>query len=326
MKNHERITKRFELKSIKDSENDNVGRFEGWAYIYDEVSSGNEIVLRNALTESLNSKTKKIPILRSHNMEEVIGGVNASDVQDKEEGLYMKGELDLNVQAARETYSLMKHGFLNGISLGGWSYYSDESINNDGVTEIAKMQLEEISIVPVPAIASTKITRVYSVPPYKDYAMVERDVKWDASKAIQQIKEKTKSMDGPSSTYKNGFMYFDSTNPDVFSSYKLPYVYVVNGEFKAVPNAIIAINGVLNGAMGGVDIPTSDKEKVQAQVDKYYKKMGMDKTEKKQSLNANNVDAHAWLSYTMEDFTLLRTVEKKLDKLTEMLYNKTIPT
>ena len=113
-----------------------------------------------------------------------------------------------------------------------------------------------------------------AVPSFKDYAIIDGDPSWDDKKARDQIKRKTGSTDKPSATYKNGFMYYDSSKPDNFGSYKLPYVYVVGDEFKVVPRAMYDKVALINGARGGINIPDSDKAEIKSQVVKYYKKMG----------------------------------------------------
>ena len=138
---------------------------------------------------------------------------------------------------------------------------------------IHEFELREISATPMPANTGATITEVREATSFKNYPLMDEDTVWDKSKAISQLKEYSKSDDVPTSTYKNGFMWFDSSAPDNFTSYKLPYVYVVDGKLQAVPKALSAIVSVLNGGRGGVDIPDSDKNKIKSNVSRYYKKM-----------------------------------------------------
>ena len=52
------------------------------------------------------------------------------------------------------------------------------------------------------------------------------------------------------------------------------YADVVNGRLKAVPRGVMAAGNVLQGARGGVDLPTKDVDRVKSHLAKYYEKMG----------------------------------------------------
>ena len=69
-------------------------------------------------------------------------------------------------------------------------------------------------------------------------------------------------------------LWFDKDKKDNFTAYKMLIADVVEGTLKAVPRGIMAAAGVLDGARGGVDIPTADAERARAHLAKYYAKMG----------------------------------------------------
>ena len=180
----------------------------------------------------------------------------------------------------------IKVGSITGVSIG---YRPEEfvydTINDRQVRRLKKSQLKESSPCVFPMNEEARISMIKSfqnqeiikidsktVPPYKDYAIAE-DVKWDKAKAVKQIREHTNSGEEPSKAYKNGFMYFDIENEDKYTAYKLPYVYWIDGKFKAVPKALSTIVGALSGARGGIDIPDADKSKIKSQINKYYAKM-----------------------------------------------------
>ena len=47
----------------------------------------------------------------------------------------------------------------------------------------------------------------------------------------------------------------------------------VNGKIVAVPRAVMAAGGIMQGARGGVDIPKSDVDRVKSHLARYYRKM-----------------------------------------------------
>lgn len=64
--------------------------------------------------------------------------------------------------------------------------------------------------------------------------------------------------DGDMHKYRRIFLWWDSANPENFSSYKLPIADIVDGTPTIVPKAVSAALGALNGARGGVAIPDDD--------------------------------------------------------------------
>lgn len=70
--------------------------------------------------------------------------------------------------------------------------------------------------------------------------------------------------DGDMRKYRNGFLWWDQTNPDVRGSYKLPIALPIDGTLTIVPAAVNAVAAVLGGARGGVDIPDDDQDRVEA--------------------------------------------------------------
>lgn len=64
--------------------------------------------------------------------------------------------------------------------------------------------------------------------------------------------------------------WFDSQNPDVKSSYKLPH-HKAEGQHSAVWNGVRAAMAALLGARGGTDIPSGDRRGVYNHLVKHYK-------------------------------------------------------
>lgn len=88
---------------------------------------------------------------------------------------------------------------------------------------------------------------------------------WLERKAVEEIKEFTKSGDKPSSNYRKFFAHFDRDNADDFDAYFYPFARVVDGRPMAHPKAIEEIKSAL--AEG--KIPDSDRDGVKALVAKY---------------------------------------------------------
>lgn len=108
-------------------------------------------------------------------------------------------------------------------------------------------------------------------PAFKDYPIA--DIEWDGDAADKRWREFTGAEDAPTSKYKNGFFWFDDKETDLFRSYKLNFVDIVDGKPHAIRRGVFAANGAMQSARGGVDIPDEDKDKVQAHIDKYRSKI-----------------------------------------------------
>ena len=113
-----------------------------------------------------------------------------------------------------------------------------------------------------------------SVTSFQDLPLAERDRQWDGDAAERRVRDWAGALDGPNEAYRNAHLWFDKDKKDNFTAYKMLIADVVEGTLKAVPRGIMAAAGVLDGARGGVDIPTADAERARAHLAKYYAKMG----------------------------------------------------
>jgi hypothetical protein len=78
----------------------------------------------------------------------------------------------------------------------------------------------------------------------------------------------------PNERYRDAHVWYDADDKDEFGAYKLLIADVVDGRLRAVPRAIMAAAGVVQGARGGVDLPERDVDRVRSHLAKYYAKMG----------------------------------------------------
>lgn len=116
-----------------------------------------------------------------------------------------------------------------------------------------------------------------------NWPLAQRDHAWDSAAAHQRILNWATDPDGNVDwkKYASCHFWFDGSAPDPdgdglpdrIGDYKLPFCDVINGEVMAVPRGIFAVAAVLQGSMGGVNIPESDVSAVKARVEAYYKRM-----------------------------------------------------
>ena len=160
----------FKLNDVSDT-----GQFQGYAAVFGNVDLGNDVVEPGAFEQSLrDTGGGKIPILDHHNPAQQIGW----NLEAREDafGLFVRGQLDLNVQAARERHSLMKLaaqvGGRSGLSIGFQTVCDEPDPENFKIRRLKEVRLMEYSLVTFPMNPSAGVTRIKtggsSVPTLKE--------------------------------------------------------------------------------------------------------------------------------------------------------------
>jgi hypothetical protein len=109
---------------------------------------------------------------------------------------------------------------------------------------------------------------------FQDLPLADRDREWDGSAADKRVREWADAEDAPDAAFRDAHVWYDGDEPGNFGSYKLLIADVVDGRLKAVPRAVMAAGGIMQGARGGVDIPAGEVSRVKAHLARYYEKMG----------------------------------------------------
>lgn len=168
-----------------------AGIFEGYGSVFGVVDSYNEVVDAGAFVESL-SKYGMPKLLLQHSSR-MVGGVYLEAREDAR-GLYLKGQLNLEVQDARETYALLKQGALSGLSIGFIPEITEDN-RTTGIRHLKKVRLMEVSIVTFPANEEATITAVKSAPEnirdfekfLREAGYSQEDAKFIASKGYRAL-------------------------------------------------------------------------------------------------------------------------------------------
>jgi hypothetical protein len=101
----------------------------------------------------------------------------------------------------------------------------------------------------------------------------DRDTAWDSAAADKRVQAWAGGDSMDWAKYAKAFFYVDESNKELLGSYKLQFADIIDGDLKAVPKAIFAVAGILNGARGGVNIPTDEQNAIKDKVAAYYAKM-----------------------------------------------------
>ncbi len=153
------------------------GTFEGHAAIFGKLNSFDEIVMPGAFKKTLRARAKgKVKMLRQHQQDSIIGVWE--ELREDGEGLFVRGRLLTEIQAAKETLILLKAKALDGLSIG-FRTVIEEFDNKKKQIRLLELDLFEISLVAIPAQASALVTTVRAMSPE------EITTKTDLEKALR---------------------------------------------------------------------------------------------------------------------------------------------
>jgi HK97 family phage prohead protease len=262
--------KTFECKfELKDSqEEDNYFNIKAYGSTFSNVDLVNDAVDKGAFKKSLKKRMPKL--LWGHNMKDVPIGIIDS-IKEDNDGLLFEARLPKDDAFVRDRLiPQIKIGSLNSFSIG-YSTEVSEVDNKTGIRKLKEVNLYEISLVTFPANEKAVLQSYKNVD--LNLPIADRDREWDGDKAVKNIRDFTQSIDEPSDDYSQYFLYFDGEKEDQFTSYKLPFVDIIDNEPTIIPKAVFAIAGALQGARGGVDLPTNDRQEVVNKVNSLYIKM-----------------------------------------------------
>ena len=139
------------------------GSFAGYAAVYGGTDSYGDTLLREAFKTTL-SKHGKPKMFFNHEWRMPIGKYLVA--KEDEHGLYVEGELTPGMTLSSEVRAAMKHGTLDGLSIGGYLKAGDYETTADGGRIIRRWsELVEVSPVVFPADRAARRRRDLSIRP-----------------------------------------------------------------------------------------------------------------------------------------------------------------
>lgn len=107
-----------------------------------------------------------------------------------------------------------------------------------------------------------------------DLSLADRDREWDSDEATARVFRWAGWGEKPDpEKVRRAFFACNEVEAENKSAYKLPFADIIGGELKAVPRAVFAVAGVLDGARGGVDLPETVQKSIRTKVTRYYHKL-----------------------------------------------------
>ncbi|MGE4352325.1 MAG: HK97 family phage prohead protease [Bdellovibrionales bacterium] len=181
------ITQPLAVKSLAED-----GLFVGYASVFGNVDSYNEIVARGAFKRSLSAwqaKNASPAMLWMHDPTMPIGLWVA--MGEDENGLVVQGRLALSTQKGREAYELLKMRAVTGLSIG-YRVVSSKIDRKRKAKILTDVDLFEVSLVTFPAneAARVSVVKTTKTKKRKEDTAATRAVVTRLRKAARVLKDK----------------------------------------------------------------------------------------------------------------------------------------
>jgi len=138
------------------------GLFDGYASTFGNIDSYGDTIMAGAFKNTITDRVRPVKMLYGHSVGRVIGKWLNLDEDDT--GLFVHGELTPNHTDASDVYASMKHGAIDGLSIGFRLAEGDyEDVDGGGRRINNVSELVEISVVSMPAEDTARIGTVKSL-------------------------------------------------------------------------------------------------------------------------------------------------------------------
>ena len=181
----EHLYKSFELKADNDA-----GTISGYFSTYDRIpDSYGDVIAPGAFTDTIKARKESghpFPLCWNHDLNQIIGSVDPDNIEDTEKGPHMVASF-FDTQLAQEKREIVKSGVVWQFSFAYDVIEADTVTLEDGTkaNELRKLDLFEVSIVPIPANQNAVMTEIKSEEP--EIKSGRRNSKADAEKLEQAV-------------------------------------------------------------------------------------------------------------------------------------------
>lgn len=147
------------LKAVV-SEVEEAGTFTAYASAFGNIDRTGERVVKGAFAETIASwqrAGRDLPLVWDHAVgaHDVIGSVFSNSMEERDAGLFVEAALDLeDSELAREAWRSVKK---NRVSLSFGFLIEEDREGPDGIKELTKLDLMEVTLTVVPANPSARI-------------------------------------------------------------------------------------------------------------------------------------------------------------------------
>lgn len=153
------IQKTLKLDEVSLKMDGETGKFSGYASVFGGVDSYGDTIIKGAFQHAIASDMPKM--FFNHAWDMPIGKWTKAEEDSK--GLFVEGELTPGLALAADVRAAMKHGTLDGLSIGGYLKKGDYEETDKGRIITKWSKLMEVSPVVFPADNSARITNVKQI-------------------------------------------------------------------------------------------------------------------------------------------------------------------
>lgn len=152
--------KDFEIKIDEDS-----GKISGYFSTYDRIpDSYGDVIAKGAFTETIQKRKESghpFPLCWNHDLNQIVGSIDPEDIIDDDHGPHMDASF-FNTPLAQEKREIVKSGVVYQFSFAYDVLEAGPTELEDGTkaNELRKLDLFEVSIVPIPANQNAVMTEV----------------------------------------------------------------------------------------------------------------------------------------------------------------------
>lgn len=262
------------------------GVFEGYLAVFNNEDLGGDVIQPGAFTKTIAELAAKqqhraglgapaarylLPIFWNHDPDVPIGGF--TDLREDSVGLFVRAELDMDKESARDAYSGLSKGYVPGMSIG-YLVMKPPTYKN-GIRYLTELRLIEGSVTPIPMNEEALALEVKTATGKSSWPLGDRNRAWDNTAAHKRIVAWATDSDGNVDAAKLKSVHFYSPDGDAaenVSEYKLLFCDVVSGSVKAMPKGIFACAGS-HGVEATQDIPADEQDAIKSKISAYYARM-----------------------------------------------------
>ncbi len=146
-------------------------KFSGYASVFNGVDSYNDTIIKGAYAGTLQDREREIKMRWNH-IGPVIG--KWTEIKEDDTGLLVAGELTPGHSLANDVAASMKHGAVDGMSIG---YYVTDSEQKGKIRELKEIELIEISVVEEPADNSARVSELKNLNQCQSLKEVEKSMR-----------------------------------------------------------------------------------------------------------------------------------------------------
>ena len=187
----ELLYKNFDLKT------DEAGTISGYFSTYDRIpDSYGDVVAQGAFADTIESRKASghpFPLCWNHDLDQIIGAVYPEDIEETEKGPHMTAKF-FDTPLAQEKREIVKSGVVFQFSFAYDVKDAKPVTLEDGTkaNELRKLDLFEISIVPIPANQHAVMTEVKADAPEEKTAPVVGVIKVEVPEELKSGRRNSK--------------------------------------------------------------------------------------------------------------------------------------